>query len=221
MRQIPLDIHRVESPSFANFVAGPNAEAASLLAAIGAGEREARFAYLWGDAGTGKTHLLRALEEAGGLLLGPDSSPESFAFDPGRPLWLIDDCERLDAARQEAVFHLYNRVLAVPTSALVAAGAAPPLALALRDDLRTRLGWGLVLQLRPLSDEDKAAALRSAAEERGVAVSPDVIPWMLAHTSRDIRALLRLFDALDRYAFERKRPITLPLLREFDAAREG
>ena len=100
-------------------------------------------------------------------------------------------------------------------AALLTSGNAPPLGLALREDLRTRIGWGLVYELKLLSDDEKGDALRRAAAERGVAVSADVVPWMLTHRSRDIRALIEQFDALDRYAFERKRPITLPLVREW------
>jgi DnaA family protein len=59
------------------------------------------------------------------------------------------------------------------------------------------------------------------AAERGVAVAADVVPWLLNHRSRDIRVLLELFDALDRHAFARKRPITLPLLREWLQTDEG
>jgi len=109
-------------------------------------------------------------------------------------------------------------VLAAPPAAFVAAGSQPPLGLALRDDLRTRLGWGVVLRLALLSDDEKADALRRAARGRGLALPDELIQYLLTHRSRDIRWLLRLLDALDRFALERKRAITLPLLREFENA---
>ena len=121
----------------------------------------------------------------------------------------------MDAERQHALFHLFNQVQADPGAALVCAGDAPPLRLSVREDLRTRLGWGLVHELQQLTDDEKAAALRTVAAERGVVLSPDVVPWLLTHRSRDMSALLEQFDALDRHAFERKRPITLPLVREW------
>lgn len=245
MHQIPLDLHRVEAPSLGNFVVGRNAEALAQLRLL----RDATplhrppLVYLWGDAGCGRTHLLLSIAGDGALLV-PDSPEREFALAcngngagdagsgndasggtdaPGRsatpPVVAIDDVERLDARRQELAFHLLNRARAWPGATVLVAGAQPPLALALRDDLRTRLGSGLVYRLALLDDAEKAAVLGRAARERGVAIAGDVIPWLIAHTSRDIRALLRLFDALDRHAFERKRPITLPLLRELDADR--
>jgi len=206
-----------------------------------------RAVYLWGEPGAGKTHLLDALAAAAdgrAIRLGPDSPAEAFAdaldrlaqveasptarpeapggptapAAPAAPVVIVDDCEGLDDARQQAAFHLFNRVAATPGAAFAAAGAQPPLALALRDELRTRLGWGVVLRLALLTDEQKADALRLAAQGRGIALPDELIRWLLTHRSRDIRSLLRLLDALDRYALERKRAITLPLLREFENA---
>ncbi|MBW7923114.1 MAG: DnaA regulatory inactivator Hda [Burkholderiaceae bacterium] len=174
--------------------------------------------YLWGEAGCGKTHLATAAADAGHALAAdaPHAAFEALIADAAEQPRIVAvlDVERLDEERQSLLFHLINRARAQPDSTVLATGAQPPLGLALRDDLRTRLGSGLVFRLHLLDDREKAAALERVARERGVTVAPDVIPWLIAHTSRDIRALLRTFDALDRRAFERRRAITLPLLRE-------
>lgn len=213
-RQLTLDLLQAAEPTLDNFFAGRNAECVTLLREIAAGKRIHRFVHLWGPDGCGRSHLLRGVA-LNGRLLGPATPLDGFAYTPGCALYAVDDVDRLDAARQQALFHLYNQVRAEPPCALVSAASAPPMALALREDLRTRLGWGLVFELRLLSDDEKADALRRAADARGVAVASDVVPWMLTHRSRDIRALIEQFEALDRYAFERKRPITLPLVREW------
>ncbi len=229
MYQLPLDLHRLEAPSLDNFVAGRNGEVLAQLRRLHAGATQGAPAmiYLWGETGCGRTHLLQALAGAQ-RVLGPEAPLEAFASadaapDPlppgaGPAIVTIDDCERLDEARQRRAFQLINHARARGATTVVAAGAQPPLALALRDDLRTRLGAGLVYRLQLLSDDEKAAVLERVAAGRGVAMSSDVVPWLITHTSRDIRALLRLFDALDRHAFERRRAITLPLLRELEAA---
>ncbi|MDL5462127.1 DnaA/Hda family protein, partial [Escherichia coli] len=84
------------------------------------------------------------------------------------------------------------------------------LALHVREDLRTRLGWGLVFQLAPLSDADKIEVLRQAARQRGIALTADVPAYLLNHFRRDMPSLMALLDALDRFSLERQRAITLP-----------
>jgi len=110
---------------------------------------------------------------------------------------------------------LMNEVRASPGAALVTTGSAPPAQLALRDDVRTRLAWGLVYQLHALTDEEKARALEEHARSRGLALSHDVIAYLLNHMPRDMRTLVAILDALDGYALAAKRAITVPLVREW------
>ena len=98
--------------------------------------------------------------------------------------------------------------------ALVAGGDAAPAQLALREDLRSRLAWGLAFQLHSLSDEEKAAALREHARARSLALSEEVIAYLQKHARRDMASLIGILDALDRYSLEHKRAITLPLVRD-------
>ncbi|MFT3805154.1 MAG: DnaA regulatory inactivator Hda [Burkholderiaceae bacterium] len=219
--QLALDLLAGASPSLDNFVAGPNREclaAVRALAAGPAGGGDVRQIYLWGPPGGGKSHLARAVlarSPDGGEPLGPDAALRAFdAAGRQAGVFAVDDCDRLDGARQRALFALINRVRALPDARLLATGSAPPLGLALREDLRTRLGWGLVFELAPLADADKALALRALAGERGVMMSAEVVPYLLTHTSRDMRQLIGLFDALDRLALQRQKAITIPLVRE-------
>jgi DnaA family protein len=84
----------------------------------------------------------------------------------------------------------------------------------LRDDVRTRLGAGLVFQLRLLSDEEKAEALSGHASGRGFTLPTELIQYLLHHGRRDLPSLMAVVDALDEYSLQTKRPVTLPLLRE-------
>jgi DnaA family protein len=94
------------------------------------------------------------------------------------------------------------------------AGSAAPSALKLREDLRTRLGWGLIFQTHVLGDDEKIEALQQAAQARGLVLSSDVLPWLLNRFYRDMPSLMALIDALDAYSLETKRAVTLPLVRE-------
>jgi DnaA family protein len=195
MRQLPLEISPPAAPSLDNFVAGANAEALAAVRALAAGERPEAIVYLWGEPGSGRTHLLRAATRA----------------NPG--LVAADDVETLDATAQQALFNAINAAREGQT-AVLATGSAPPAGLALREDLRSRLAWGLVYQLRAPSDTDKAGYLRAEAARRGLRLPEEVLAYLLNHLPRDLASLNAVLDSLDRYSLASQRPLTLPLVRE-------
>ena len=217
MRQLLLDLPTAPAPSLQNFESGRNAELAALLARHQLAlplPLDERFVYIWGESGAGKSHLLEALAQRdASRLLTADSALAQFDHSPAVTLYLLDDCERLGAAQQEAAFALFNQIRA-HGAALIATGALPPAQLALREDLRTRLGWGLIYQLHGLTDAEKIAALTLTAKSRGFTLASGVLPYLITHFQRDMRSLAAMLDALDHYSLETKRPITLPLLRE-------
>lgn len=216
MRQQVLDWGIEAAQTLDTFVVGQNAELAQrlrLLAESTVNSLEERFVYLWGDDGAGKTHLLRALAvSAETRYIAADAGTDAFQFMPEVRHYLLDDCDKLSAESQIAAFNLFNQVRD-HGGVLVAAGSVAPAALALREDLRTRLGWGLIYQVHGLTDDEKIAALTQAAHARGFALAPGVLPYLITHFRRDMRSLSAMLNALDRYSLETQRPITLPLLR--------
>ena len=224
MEQLTFELAAFEPPSFANFLAGRNAEAVSQLAKAAHGELTETGIYVWGAPGSGRTHLLRAVvAEAGARRAalyceGPDDAPS----EPPAPgaLVAVDDVDSADAAAQGRLFTLFNR-LKEGGGQLLAAASVPPSRLTVRDDLRTRLGWGLVYELVPLADADKAEALVRYARERGLRLAPEVAEYLLAHGRRDMATLVGTVAALDRYSLAVKRPLTVPLLREWLQQRLG
>ncbi|MBF6617025.1 DnaA regulatory inactivator Hda [Pollutimonas thiosulfatoxidans] len=223
-QQLILDVLPYPPPTLDNFVSGDNAAAVDALRHCEPG----RAIYLWGPDGAGRSHLLKAL--AGlpdAYYFGPDGLPselKSIAAADSQPYRLIaiDDVQRLSPDGQAALFSLYNRwreLASAPAAfALIVAGDRAPMAMPLREDLRTRLGWDLVFRLQMLSDADRAQALRRQASDRGLQLSPEVINWVLTHYARDMSHLSALVDALDRYSLEKHRAITLPLLKELLAS---
>jgi DnaA family protein len=216
MRQLVLDLGAEKPQTLDSFVAGRNAELLQLAHQLAGAESvtlSQRFVYLWGEPGCGKTHLLHALASTPRARYLDASSPEAdFLADDHTRLYLLDDCDRLSPALQIAAFNLFNQVRE-GTAALVAAGAAAPAVLQVREDLRTRLGWGLIYQVHGLTDAEKIAALTLAAHARGFALAPGVLPYLITHFRRDMRSLSAMLDALDAYSLETQRPITVPLLR--------
>lgn len=215
MRQVPLPLVARLPASFESFIAGANA---LLVSQLRAAVPPLSPLYLWGPRGSGKTHLLRALEAAclhsGARVAcfgGAAGSPSG--FDPTTNLLILDDVHRLEPPAQQAAFALLVEAQShgVPWAA---AGPVPPVDLPLRDDLRSRLGWGQVHAVQPLPEPETRAALRAEAARRGIALPDEVLDYLLSRFARDLGHLMRLLDRLDDYALSRARPVTVPLLRQ-------
>lgn len=209
MQQLLLDIRPAARPTLDNFIPGPNRELLGHLNNWLASETAETALYIWGPPGSGKTHLLNALAaEAGGQLWNGTGE-----IAAELPLIAVDDVESLAESAQIAVFDAYNRARAAGRR-FVAAGENAPAGLSLREDLRTRLGWGLVYRLYPLSDADMQAALARHAQALGFELDPAIANWLLTRASRNLGYLLQIVEALDRYSLQTRRRITLPLLKE-------
>ena len=146
--------------------------------------------YLWGPAGSGKSHLLRALVherqragERAGCFDAADPAP--WLLQDGWTLVVVDRCEQLDAERQQAAFALFVQAGDAGVQ-WAAAGRVPPVDLPLRDDLRTRLAWGHVFALQPLSENETRAALRREADRRGIFLADEVMDYLLTRSARDL-----------------------------------
>jgi len=213
MRQLLLQLAPPPAPTLDNYVPGRNGAALKALRDIARGEGSERFVYLWGEPGSGRTHLLQGLAHAAP---GPAAVYACGALEGGTEatrMLAVDNVQNLPAGDQVVLFDLYNRMRA-GRGALVASGDAAPAQLALREDLRSRLAWGLAFQLHPLSDEEKTEALRGQARARSLDLGEDVIAYLLRRAQRDMASLIGILDALDRYSLQLKRPITLPLVRD-------
>ncbi|WP_226450933.1 DnaA regulatory inactivator Hda [Ferribacterium limneticum] len=209
MRQLILDLLPESPPTLDNFVAGGNAETLALLTEWLAGTRADSSFCLWGEAGSGRSHLL----QASGFAYVDAALDPALKTAPTAEQLAVDHVELLDETGQIALFNHFNR-LKMSSGMLMTAADQPPAHLALREDLRTRLGSGLICRLQPLSDAEKAAALGAQARERALKLTPELIDYLMRHAPRDMRTLSTIIVALDEYTLEQKRPVTLPLLRE-------
>ena len=222
MKQIALDIGLATVPAFSNFFAGPNNTALSHLELwVGNPLRSPVPTYLWGEPGSGKTHLLQAaaaaLVQQGARVGWLDASvAEPAEFNDTWSAVILDDCHLYTAVQQQAAFNWFvNAVSSADGNprGVLAAGSVPPADLLLRDDLRSRLGWGHVYELHLLSEPERRSVLRAQAEARGIVLSDDVMSFVLNRFSRDLSSLMQLLDHLDGYALQTQRTITVPLIK--------
>jgi DnaA family protein len=215
-RQLLLDLKLEQPPTLDNFVNGANAELVERLRSL-CDLRSFEALYVWGVQGCGKSHLLEATAEAARgqrpvvFLRGAEAAAE-LTLPPGS-LLVIDDVQGLGAEAQIALFRAFNAARFLGLAFLLG-GGEPPLRLQLREDLRTRIGQTLIYEIQLLSDDEKAAALRRHAIERGMLMDAGVVHYLLRHGRRDLPSLMAMLNSLDRASLEQKRPPTLPLLRE-------
>ena len=226
MKQLALDIGLATGPTLERFFAGPNEAALQhLRLAAGAGSSETTRSpvptYLWGEPGSGKTHLLKAVRQAlreQGSSVGwlDPTVGEPPDFDERWAAVVMDDVHLYDTAQQATAFNWFVNAISPASGSqrwVLAAGDLPPADLPLRDDLRSRLGWGHVFQLQPLGEAERRSVLRQEADARGVFLGDEVMDYMLSRFSRDLGSLMQLLDQLDAYALREKRAITIPLLK--------
>jgi DnaA family protein len=211
MKQLVLDIRLDAPPTLENYFAGDNAALIAALQATAQGQGMGHL-YLWGAPATGRSHLLKAACAASqGVYLNAREVGNTL---PGSPARLaIDDINHLSNDAAIALFNAFNRARENGQTLLLA-GDLPPRALSLREDLRTRIGQCLGFEIQPLTDAARSAILSTLATQRGLRIDGDVVTYLMRHGRRDMPSLLTTLDALDRASFERKRAITLPLLRE-------
>jgi DnaA family protein len=227
--QLALNLRLRDGSSFDNFLPGANRELVETLRALLAGRGQGRrLLFLWGEAATGKTHLLEAacrlVHEQGQSaayvpFAGVDELVPAMLDDLDRmTVVCLDDVERIagDAGWEQALFRLWERMTAAGGLLLVAASAAPGrLGLSL-PDLATRLAAGLVYQVKPLTDEEKLEALARRARNRGLDLSDEVARYILNRYPRDSRSLFGLLERADRAAFASQRRLTIPFLRTLE-----
>ncbi len=193
MKQLLLDIQPPAPQTLDNFITGQNAEAIHSIKQALTGATEASFIYLWGAKGSGKSHLLHACKSAN--------------------ITAADDVHLLSNDTQIVLFNTYNHIKETGGT-LITAGLHAPTQMGLRDDLATRLAWGLVYQLHPLTDDEKAQALKTHAKERGMKLPDEVVDYCLRYLRRDLPTLMAVLDALDVWSLTEKKPVTVPMLKK-------
>jgi len=222
-QQIPLQLQPAHHKLLDNFVAGPNRAVLDSLHEFL--DQPAGAILLSGPEGSGKSHLLSAVFHQA-LEQGLNSIYLSLKQMPAAGVEVLSDLDQLDLVCvddlqavvglpqwEQALFHLFNRVREAGGGVLMASRfSARQLAVEL-PDLKSRLGWGLQLRLKPMDDSDKLKVLRQTARREGAELPEDVARYLLRHGPRGMKALLDHLDQLQQAAFAGKRPLTVPLAR--------
>ncbi|MGD8910872.1 MAG: DnaA regulatory inactivator Hda [Chromatiales bacterium] len=220
-QQLPLGLSIRPSVDFASFIVGRNGEAVSRLRTP-----QDLFIYLWGESGSGKSHLLQAtclqahnedrLPAYLPLQSQQEIDPEMLVGLENYALVCLDDLEHIagKAAWERAIFNLFN-LLRDHGGQLIVAADRPPANLPIElPDLASRLTWGPCYHLLPLDDDERLELLIASAERRGMSLSVETASFLLQRTPRDIHFLTLLIDRLDTASLAAQRRLTIPFVRE-------
>lgn len=226
--QLPLVFETRNAYSFSTLVSGDNELAVGIARqcaeADASGPNELQV-LVWASPGSGKSHLLQACcQQASSLDKTVCYLPASELrkYEPS----VLEDMERLDLlviddvdallpgkAWEEGLFDLINRCRESRTALLLSTAAAPEHLEMGLPDLRSRLQWGPVFQLQPLSDELKAVALQLRANHKGLELEKKVAEYLVNRYSRDMSALFERLDQLDRASLAAQRKLTIPFVK--------
>ncbi len=218
MKQLALGVKLRDDAVFANFSAGANTEAVAALQ-----DRGVRLIWLWGAAGSGKTHLLQAVCAAAGAAagyfpLGRSSRlpPEALqGFETARTLCLDDvDAVAGEVAWERALFRLFNDSVELDTRLIFAASAAPRSLAWSLEDWGSRSAACVVYQVKELDEGGRIEVLRRRAAQRGLDLPPETVDYLLARMPRDLTSLLQVLDELDDASLAAQRPLTVPFIRD-------
>lgn len=224
--QLPLPISLDEGATFENFHAAGNQAAVDALKQLAQSGGQ-RALFIWGGDGRGKSHLLQAacrLATASGrraiylpmdqaVLLDPQVTDNLDSY----ALVCVDDVQRVAGIEpwQRVLFALFNALADKGGSFVASARTVPNAIKRLLPDLASRLAWGPVFQLEPLSDEDKIRALQQRAARRGFELPDDTAKFLLKRQQRDMRSLCATLDALDTASLIAQRRLTLAFVKSF------
>lgn len=225
-QQLPLPIHQIDDYTLENFYGDNNL---LLLDSLHKNSQQIQqqFFYIWGMAGCGKSHLLRALSnqylnEQRAAIYVPLN--KSRYFSPAvlenleqQSLVCLDDLDSVmgDPEWEIALFDLFNRIKASGQTLLIVSASLSPSALNVQlPDLASRLKWGEIYQLSPLTDEQKIEVLQKNAHQRGIELPSETAQFLLKRLNRDTHTLLQALEKLDKASLQAQRNLTIPFVKE-------
>ncbi|MCK8782978.1 chromosomal replication initiator DnaA [Roseomonas sp. NAR14] len=221
-RQLALALPQAASYARADLVADASNAAALRWADRPEGWPAGRLA-VWGPAGVGKTHLLRAIAAERGwrLIEGPflRGLPEPAPGGGGSRGTVVDDADC--AAEERALLHLVNLAAERGESLLLAGRAAPARWEVALPDLASRLRATAAVAIGPPGEALLRALLAKQFSERQLRVAPGLREWLLARLPREAAAVAEAAARLDRAALARGVPVTRALARAALAEWEG
>lgn len=225
--QLPLQFEFQSNQNFSAFYPGSNEEVITHLQQLFINKEQQMF--LWGESGTGKSHLLQAVcQEANKLnktsfyfSLDSKALPVPSLLDGLENIDLVcfDNIEQIigQAAWELAFFNFFN-LHRDNGNQLILSAPCPPKYLAIQlPDLKTRMSWGLTLKLKPLTDERLLNALIYKADVLGFEIPVNVGKFLIRHYASDLPSIWDLLNKIEQATLAEQRKLTIPFLKKIMA----
>lgn len=224
--------------TFETFVTGDSnrfAHAAAFAAAEAPGKAYNPL-FIYGDSGLGKTHLLHAIghyalslyprikvryvssEEFTNDFINAIGSNRSSAFQEvyrDIDLLLIDDIQFLQGKdqTQEAFFHTFNTLHNHNKQVVITSDLEPKLLTGFEDRMLSRFEWGLKTDIQAPALETRIAILRKKAERDRVTISDEILEYVAARVSSNIRELEGTLIRITAFAGLQRQKVDMPLVQ--------
>ncbi len=180
---------------------------------------------LWGNAASGKTHLLNAsadfARQNGTVFQIYDATQLRHCAASGFDGY--SDCDVLAIDNLDAIagnpeweaffYQVINRCRDGEFRFIFALTDKPDDLQIRLNDFRSRLQWGLMLHLPSSGDVEIREIMRRRASLLGIELSAEVIAYLMTHHPRDLSAQMSILRQLDQASLSHQRKITIPLIK--------
>ena len=222
--QIPFDFGNQQYSDFKSFFPGQNQALVNLLMLVANNEVQHSL-YLWVNKTSGKTHLLqascryaneRALQVAYIPLKQYKDISIEILHDLGEmDLVCIDDLESICGVIewQQGITWLYNELRDNKHSIIFSASLAINEINIELEDLRSRLTWDQIFQIKEADEDIKIRILKQEDERRSFELSDEVTRYLIHRVDRNLSSLLNFLDRIDYASLAEKKKITIPFVK--------
>ena len=223
--QIPLPFGNFDRFNFDIFIPGDNKQIVdNLKSVISSGS--CNFLYIWGNSGTGKSHLLQAsCGYASSYKRKPvflplseyqQLEPDVFSGLESLDLVCIDDldCISGNPEWERGLFNLFNNLIENNKSLVVTSARSPSGNAIQLPDLKSRLASGVTYHLKYLGEDERMFALKQRANIRGFELSNEVLDYLARHVGRDMHTLFDWLERMDEATLVSKKKITVSLIKD-------
>ena len=225
--------------TFDNFIVGKPNELAYAAAQRVAQSEVVSFnpLFLYGGVGLGKTHLMHAvawnIKKRNPKKNVVYLTAEKFMYQFIKALrfknimsfkeqfrsvdvLMIDDVQFIIGKdnTQEEFFHTFNTLVDKKRQIIISADKSPADLEGLEDRLKSRLGWGLVADIHPLTYELRLGILQAKAEQKSMTLTSDVLEFLADKITNNVREMEGALNRLAVHASLQESEVTVDLVKD-------